>query len=254
MEPVKRLFGCGLLCLALVASASHAQGLRKLLHRESHPKGYDAMTVHCESTGGRWRLCPANVDNGVRLVRQVSDAACIRRQSWGVRTNGIWVSSGCSGDFELGGDGGTDADSDSGSRLVRCESRNGMRQVCRVDTGQGVRLRRRLSNLPCDEGGSWGYETDGIWVRRGCRADFAIDVPPVAAPDPVPAPVIGNGAHTVRCESQSGGQRTCAAAGYHDAVLKQQRSHTQCVRNSNWWLVPQGIRVSGGCRGDFAVW
>ncbi len=254
MASVTRIAGICLAGLVLVAPAAHAQALRKLFHREPHPKGYDAMTVHCESNG-RWHLCPANVANGVRLVRQTSDEACIRRQSWGVQSTGIWVSSGCAGDFELSADAGDEPGSEKGeaARIIRCESRNGMRELCNVDTGQGVRLRRRLSNLPCDLGSTWGYGNDGIWVRRGCRADFDIDVPPAKVPIAI-APSFPKGASIVRCESQNGASRTCPASMHANAVLSNQRSHTQCVRDRNWWLTPEGIRVDAGCRGDFAVW
>ena len=55
---------------------------------------------------------------------------------------------------------------------IRCESRNNSRNFCRVDTENSVTLRRQLSNAPCTRNRSWGFDRNGIWVDRGCRADF----------------------------------------------------------------------------------
>jgi len=55
---------------------------------------------------------------------------------------------------------------------IRCESRNNSRNFCRVDTENSVSLRRQLSNAPCQRNRSWGFDRNGIWVDRGCRADF----------------------------------------------------------------------------------
>jgi hypothetical protein len=55
---------------------------------------------------------------------------------------------------------------------IRCESRNNSRNFCRVDTENNVTLRRQLSNASCQRNRSWGFDRTGIWVDRGCRADF----------------------------------------------------------------------------------
>lgn len=56
---------------------------------------------------------------------------------------------------------------------ITCESTNGDYNYCRVDTGNNVRLVNKLSLRDCQEGSSWGYDNRGIWVDRGCRAEFA---------------------------------------------------------------------------------
>jgi hypothetical protein len=61
-----------------------------------------------------------------------------------------------------------------GEILVRCESREHQYRYCRVDTDGRVRLARTLSDAACVGGRSWGYDYRGIWVDRGCRAEFAI--------------------------------------------------------------------------------
>jgi len=55
---------------------------------------------------------------------------------------------------------------------IRCESRNYNRNFCRVDTENNVSLRRQLSSSPCQRNRTWGFDSNGIWVDRGCSADF----------------------------------------------------------------------------------
>jgi len=61
------------------------------------------------------------------------------------------------------------------SQRVRCESLQSSgyrRNYCAADTRGGVTLSRRLSDSDCIEGSSWGYDNGGVWVDKGCRADF----------------------------------------------------------------------------------
>jgi hypothetical protein len=37
-----------------------------------------------------------------------------------------------------------------------------------------VRLLKQNSETPCRQSESWGYDDRGIWVDRGCRADFQV--------------------------------------------------------------------------------
>jgi hypothetical protein len=59
-------------------------------------------------------------------------------------------------------------------RHVTCNSRDNNYNYCRVDTENQVRLSRKLSSHDCIEGETWGYDDHGVWVDRGCRADFAV--------------------------------------------------------------------------------
>jgi hypothetical protein len=62
-------------------------------------------------------------------------------------------------------------------RTVECSSINGQRAFCDAFTGGGVHLNRQLSQARCEEGSSWGYTDRGIWVDRGCRAEFSVAEP-----------------------------------------------------------------------------
>lgn len=63
--------------------------------------GGPAQTLYCGSDEHRQRRCNVTVRRDARLVRQASKAACIEGRSWGWDRNGIWVSNGCRGDFQV---------------------------------------------------------------------------------------------------------------------------------------------------------
>lgn len=56
---------------------------------------------------------------------------------------------------------------------VTCESAGGNYQYCRVNTDNNVKLEKQLSFSECRQNYSWGYDRRGIWVDRGCRAEFS---------------------------------------------------------------------------------
>jgi len=46
--------------------------------------------------------------------------------------------------------------------------------TCRVDARGGVQMTNQRSGAACQQGYSWGYNREGIWVDHGCRADFMV--------------------------------------------------------------------------------
>lgn len=128
--------------------------------------------VRCESRNGDVRYCDTN---GARaeLIRQLSSSPCVRGRSWGSDRRGVWVSQGCRADFRLDryGNGGGYG---YGNGVVRCESRDNRTRECPLSSGRrgDVRLVRQLSSTPCVEGQTWGRSRTGVWVTRGCRAEF----------------------------------------------------------------------------------
>jgi len=58
------------------------------------------------------------------------------------------------------------------SGSLTCSSNDGAYHYCRADTQNQVRLTQQLSGSSCQQGYSWGYDYRGIWVDRGCRAEF----------------------------------------------------------------------------------
>ena len=56
---------------------------------------------------------------------------------------------------------------------ISCASSDGSYHYCRADTQNTVQLTRQLPGPRCQEGYSWGYDFRGIWVDRGCSAQFS---------------------------------------------------------------------------------
>ncbi len=59
-------------------------------------------------------------------------------------------------------------------RVLRCESVDEEHQYCLAYVRSGVKLVRQLSLKDCRYQDSWGYDSGGIWVDKGCRAEFFI--------------------------------------------------------------------------------
>ena len=172
-----------------------------------------SRSVRCDSRDGRTNYCRMDTRGGVSLIGQTSQSACIRGQTWGVTRDSIWVTRGCRGRFAATGyrqsgygDSGNRYDdryndrsddryddrydersdqrynnrsdnrySSNSGRAIRCESRDGRYNFC-GSSGYGgrVQLRRQLSDSNCRLNVSWGTRNGGIWVDRGCRAEFVI--------------------------------------------------------------------------------
>ncbi len=58
--------------------------------------------------------------------------------------------------------------------IVSCASFEGRRTFCEANTRNGVILLRQRGERECRQGENWGYDRRGIWVDRGCRADFEV--------------------------------------------------------------------------------
>jgi hypothetical protein len=59
-------------------------------------------------------------------------------------------------------------------RTITCESRNYRYQYCRADTDNRVYLQRQRSSTRCRQWDNWGYDGRGVWVDRGCAAEFRV--------------------------------------------------------------------------------
>lgn len=130
-------------------------------------------TFRCESRDNRTTRC----GNGGRaeFVRQLSNSPCIRGQTWGSDSRGVWVSGGCRALFRTGyGNYGNSGY--GGNNLVRCESRDNRSRSCNMSVGRNgeIRMLRQLSDKPCVEGRTWGQTRSGVWVTQGCRAEFVV--------------------------------------------------------------------------------
>ena len=128
----------------------------------------------CESNNNTRSVCAADTTYGVQLVRQISQNSCNRGTDWGFTENGVWVDNGCRAEFAFGGDQRYQPMTSSARTRVTCESQNNGLNRCSADTFYGVTLARQISNSICVRGTTWGYDSNGIWVTGGCRAEFVV--------------------------------------------------------------------------------
>ncbi len=59
-------------------------------------------------------------------------------------------------------------------QTLTCGSRGNHRAYCAADTRRGAILVQQVSQAPCVQGRSWGFDARGIWVQNGCRAQFQL--------------------------------------------------------------------------------
>ena len=161
MAPLKFVVALSLGCLAFLALPLPGQ-----------------TVITCSSNNGRRNYCSADTRGGVKLGRQISGSPCRRGDTWGFEPGRIWVDRGCRADFVIQryrpGGPGYGPGPGGPARIVTCSSDNGRRNYCSADTRRGVYLVKQRSGSPCKQGYSWGFDGRGIWVDRGCRADFQV--------------------------------------------------------------------------------
>ena len=58
--------------------------------------------------------------------------------------------------------------------VITCESTNGHKEICPVNTAGGVTVYRQLSSTACVQGRNWNLTPSVIWVNGGCRAQFMV--------------------------------------------------------------------------------
>jgi hypothetical protein len=135
----------------------------------------------------------------------------------------------------------------SSAQTISCSSDDGHRHYCPADTRGGVQLLKQRSDSPCQQGSSWGFDRGGVWVDRGCRADFTVSAYQYRGP------VSGGGdGVTISCSSDDGGRHYCSATPGRVRLI-QQRSESACQEGYSWGSDGRGIWVDHGCRADFAV-
>jgi hypothetical protein len=140
--------------------------------------------------------------------------------------------------------------------LISCSSDDGARHYCAANIRGPVALTRQLSGTPCVEGQSWGYDRGGVWVDRGCSAEFQLSAgearddrgpAPVAPPPGPPAP------QTITCFSQNNRRQDCPADTRGGVSLARQVGGTPCIEGQSWGYGRSGVWVDRGCRAVFEL-
>lgn len=207
------------------------------------PGASGTQVINCSSDDMRRHVCPVNTGGDVRLIRQRSEADCVYGSTWGFDVQGIWVDRGCRADFLIGGNYGQPGG--GGQQTITCSSDDMNRNVCPADTSGGVQLIRQFSSADCDFNSTWGYDAQGIWVDRGCRAEFRLGGSY--------GQQTGGAQQTITCSSDDMHRNFCSVNTRGGVRLVHQRSEAPCVFNQTWGYNAQGIWVDRGCRADFAV-
>jgi hypothetical protein len=242
-----------LLAALLSLGTIHALSQSLLAVPELHPIfqrfGATGQTITCSSNDGRRNFCNADTRRGVRLSRQISGSACVQSQTWGFDNRGIWVDRGCRAEFLIGG-----GNVNFGGRTITCSSNNGSRNYCDLGGANpnSVTLTRQISGSQCNRGSTWGVNNRGLWVDRGCRAEFSIGGSGGGGFNPGNRP---GQMQTITCSSNNGNRNFCSLNGGDpgSVTLSRQLSGSGCVRGSTWGVDPRGLWVDRGCRAEFQV-
>ena len=117
------------------------------------------------------------------------------------------------------------------AQTITCSSDDGGRNYCPANTdGADVRMVRQRSDARCTQGYSWGYDRRGIWVDRGCRADFIVDYRHERHDDGHDSDGRGyGGGQTITCSSDDGKRNYCPADTRHGVRMVRQRSDARCT-------------------------
>lgn len=181
---------------------------------------------------------------------------------------------------------------DAQARSLVCESEDRTTHYCAADTRGGVHLSTQFSKASCRHGSSWGYDSRGIWVSNGCRAQFDLgdyrssqgSNGDSAAAAALALGLIGAVAiaskhnddyrgerdydyqpydhHTqygagyqVTCESRNNQRNYCRSNLRHAEVdIDRQISRTSCRHGYNWGWDSGGVWVDDGCAAVFSVY
>jgi hypothetical protein len=134
--------------------------------------GGQPQRITCSSNNGKRNWCAIGNSRDVQLVRQISGSACIRGNTWGLDQRGLWVDNGCRADFVIGR--AQVPPPPPPPQVVVCSSNDGRRNWCDVGGHRDIRLKRQISGSACIRDNTWGIDRRGIWVDRGCRAEFFV--------------------------------------------------------------------------------
>jgi hypothetical protein len=161
-----------ILCTAYASPASAAPAAAAF---QGYNQGGQAIT--CSSDDGRRHYCGIDTSRGVRLSRQISGSACVQGRTWGYDRRGVWVDGGCRAEFFVGRGGGMGGGPRRGpAQIITCSSNDGRRNYCGLNglDPRGIVMTRQISGSECRRGYSWDVDRRGLWVDRGCRAEFQV--------------------------------------------------------------------------------
>lgn len=229
-----------------------------------HTASAQQNTIECGSINQQFQRCALDVSGGVELLSQISRALCDQDRTWGYDDQGLWVKDGCRGVFTALAPSGDQAvvarhspvvprppgpmeDDKPADQIaeVYCASNRNRYQHCDTDTrGRSMHLVHEFSDDACRYGSTWGYNSRGIWVDRGCVGLFRMKR------RHVPPPRIDR----MVCESDGNQRVSCPVARpvSHVALLRQ-LSSAECKKGRAWGFARGALWVKDGCGGMFEI-
>lgn len=168
--------------------AMQGEGRRPSRDRDMRPRREQSFAQRCESDDMGRHSCELNFQvTRAEVLRQISGSQCILNSTWGWTTNTLWVDRGCRADFTVYGYANdaapeapveqpiTEYNDPRTTKTLRCESNDEGYKFCAADGNvRRVRMVRQLSGSACTETKTWGWKSDGVWVDKGCRAEFEV--------------------------------------------------------------------------------
>jgi ketosteroid isomerase-like protein len=139
----------------------------------------ESYLLRCDSDDERRHTCAARGTIGrVELQRQISGSACVQNSTWGWSGDSVWVDRGCRAEFNVYAQAAepvVEYNDTARTTTVKCESEDMSYRFCPAGgTVRSARLVRQISGSPCEETRTWGWKSDGVWVSKGCRAEFEV--------------------------------------------------------------------------------
>lgn len=203
----------------------------------AHP---EAVIIRCGANRGMEAFCPADVRQGVTLVRQLSRAGCWKGSTWGTNRRGIWVANGCRADFAVA-QPYTVRREVYGRPPVVVAGRPGVDRNAALALGL-LGISAIASNRNWADDDRYAYVDEYDLYDRYDRYH-----------DQYWTPYERDRPTLIRCESIDNDFETCAVDARRGVELYRQISRTPCRFRTNWGYDSRGIWVDEGCAAEFVV-
>lgn len=146
-------------------------------------------------------------------------------------------------------------------RRINVESKDGRRAQVSINipASAKVKLVRQLSDKPCREDRTWGYNRRGIWVDDGCRGVFEIDYRNGNGNGNGNSGGWGdwndnNGAkQRIELVSSNDRRKIYRSSNIRDVKLVRQLSDKPCREGRSWGHDRNSVWVDDGCRAVFEI-
>ena len=142
-------------------------------------------------------------------------------------------------------------------KKLTCKSKNFSRKECSIKGSvKAVLLLEQKSDAPCEEGTSFGFSGDYVWVDQGCSGRFEVSYSAdsdswiwgwwnqQSRPEK----------RRISCKSKKFKPNTCRVEGeIRSLKLRKQKSESPCTFGVSYGYRGESVWVSDGCEASFEV-